>query len=385
MPLIHPLAIYIHWPFCQSKCPYCDFNSHVAASIDHAAWREAYRKELAYYAALLPDRRITSVFFGGGTPSLMEPQTADAVLQEVARHWPVAENVEITLEANPTSVEAEKFAAFREAGVNRLSLGVQSLRDEALKFLGRAHDAGQALRAIDLAAKYFSRYSFDLIYARHDQTPELWEKELREALTLANGHLSLYQLTIESNTAFHTLAARGEKLTAAADPAAVMYEQTQAILAEAQMPAYEISNHARPGMESRHNLTYWLYDDYIGIGPGAHGRYVANDERAATETHRVPDVWLKQVAAQGEGLRSSTILDPDTAKREALMMGLRLAQGISEKSWQKKFGAPLAAFLSLEKHARLVSEGYLVNTNEGLCATAAGRQRLNAILKYLAA
>ncbi len=377
------LAIYIHWPFCQSKCPYCDFNSHVAASIDHNTWREAYKQELAYYKTLLPERKITSIFFGGGTPSLMEPQTTELILQEIARHWPVADDVEITLEANPTSVEADKFSGFKQAGVNRLSLGVQSLRDEALKFLGRAHDTGQARRAIDLAAKYFPRFSFDLIYARRDQTPELWEQELREALALTNGHLSAYQLTIEPNTAFHTLAGRGENLTAPPEQSAIMYEQTQAILREVGMPGYEISNYSRPGDESRHNLTYWRYDDYIGIGPGAHGRYVADGTRSATETHRAPEVWLKHVREQGHGLRVSTPIDNETAKREALMMGLRLAEGIAHADWQAKFAQPISAFLALEKRAQLETEGYLADDGKYLMATEAGRQRLNAVLGYL--
>ena len=305
------------------------------------------------------------------------------VLNEIARHWPLEDDLEITLEANPTSAEAEKFANFRKAGINRLSLGVQSLRDEALKFLGRAHDAGQAQKAIDLAAHHFPRFSFDLIYARRDQTPELWEQELREALSLTNGHLSAYQLTIEPNTAFHTLAGRGEKLTAPDDQAALMYEQTQAIMNEVGLPAYEISNHAKPDAESRHNLTYWTYDDYIGIGPGAHGRYRVNGERLATEDHRSPDVWLRHVSEHGHGLRTATPVDDATAKREALMMGLRLIKGISHENWQNKFGAPLNAFLLPEKITRLEGEGYIVNTNEALRATQTGLQRLNAVLSYL--
>jgi len=305
------------------------------------------------------------------------------ILQEIRHHWPVANDVEITLEANPTSVEADKFAGFRDAGVNRLSLGVQSLRDEALKFLGRAHDTGQARRAIDLAAKYFPRFSFDLIYARRDQTPALWEQELREALALTNGHLSAYQLTIEPNTAFHTLAGRGENLTAPPEESAVMYEQTQAILAEVGMPAYEISNHARPGDESRHNLTYWRYLDYIGIGPGAHGRFVAGHERLATETHRAPEVWLRYVGEQGHGLRVSAPIDDETAKREALMMGLRLAEGLSHADWQAKFDTPLSDFLPKEKHAHLAAEGYVADDGTKFFATESGRQRLNAVLGYL--
>ncbi len=381
--MMQNLAIYIHWPFCRSKCPYCDFNSHVASTIDHAAWREAYVKELEHYARLLPERRITSVFFGGGTPSLMEPATVEIILQTIARLWPMAGDIEITLEANPTSVEAEKFAAFRKAGVNRLSLGVQSLRDDALKFLGRGHDAGQAKEAIELAAKHFPRFSFDLIYARQGQTPETWETELREALKLANGHISLYQLTIEPNTQFYTLANRGEKLTAPDEQAALMFELTQNILQDAGMPAYEISNHAKADAASRHNLTYWHYEDYIGIGPGAHGRYRLAGRRFATEDHRAPDVWLKHVREEGHGLRVCDVIDGVTAQREALMMGLRLTEGIAHTDWDKKFGAALDNFLAPEKIARLTGDGYLVNTENALQATAAGLQRLNAVLEYL--
>ncbi len=381
--MTHNLAIYVHWPFCQSKCPYCDFNSHVAQSIDHGAWRETYQTELAHYAKLLPDHRISSIFFGGGTPSLMEAQTVETVLQSIRKHWPLANDIEITLEANPTSVEAQKFADFYAAGINRLSLGVQSLRDDALTFLGRAHDAGQARKAIDLAALYFPRFSFDLIYARQNQTPDDWQKELGEALQLAQGHLSLYQLTIEPNTQFYTLANRGEKLTAPDDQAAIMYEMTQNVLRGAGLSAYEISNYAKPGQESRHNLSYWHYDNYIGIGPGAHGRHQLNGNRFATDNHRAPDVWMKQVREQGSGLRQNERLDSSTQKREALMMGLRLNAGIAHESWQKKFGASLANFLPPRKITRLMDEGYLTNDADTLKATAAGLQRLNAVLGYL--
>lgn len=377
------LAVYIHWPFCQSKCPYCDFNSHVAASIDHGTWRQAYTNELAYYAEALPEREVTSVFFGGGTPSLMEPATVELVLQNIAKHWKVSADVEITLEANPGSVEAQKFADFRKAGINRLSLGIQSLRDDALQFLGRKHDVDQAKRALALAAMHFPRYSFDLIYARHKQSLSDWEKELREALTLAKNHLSLYQLTIEPNTQFYTLSNRGEKLTAPDAEAANMFELTQQILSEAGMPAYEISNHAKPGFESRHNLTYWHYDDYIGIGPGAHGRYQKSDKRIATEDHKAPDVWLKHVAEKNHGLRVCDEVDQTTAMREALMMNLRLTEGIDLQNWRKKFGQSLLEFLPADKIARLHKEGYVTESMEKLQATAAGLQRLNAVLGYL--
>jgi oxygen-independent coproporphyrinogen-3 oxidase len=379
-----PLAVYIHWPFCRSKCPYCDFNSHVAVSINHDVWRQAYRRELEYYAALLPNRRITSVFFGGGTPSLMEPATVTQILNDIARLWSMDANVEITLEANPTSVEADKFAGFRTAGVNRLSLGVQALNIADLKFLGREHNVDEARTAIELARKYFPRYSFDLIYARHGQSLSAWEAELREALTMANGHMSLYQLTIEPNTQFYTLSQRGEPLTAPEDTAAEMFALTQHIMADAGMPAYEISNHARTGQESRHNLTYWQYDDYIGIGPGAHGRVIMNEKRRATEDHRAPDVWLRHIDEAGHGTRVSDIVDTETAMREALMMGLRLNKGISAIKWQTKFGTDLISqFIPQTKIQRLRDEKYVGDDNSNLMLTDAGRQRLNAVLRYL--
>ncbi len=378
-----PLAIYIHWPFCQSKCPYCDFNSFVANGIDHAAWRAGYVRELQYYQSLLPDRHITSVFFGGGTPSLMEPGTVALVLDTIAKLWPVDANVEITLEANPGSSEAEKFAGFRKAGVNRLSLGVQALNDADLQFLGRKHSVAEARHAIDLAQQNFPRFSFDLIYARQHQSPAAWETELREALALADGHLSLYQLTIEPNTAFFTRSARGEMLIAAENPAVEMYELTQRIMQEAGRPAYEISNHACVGQESRHNLTYWFYEDYIGIGPGAHGRYRSDQKRCATDNHRSPDVWLRQVGGQGNGLRHTEELTLDSAMREALMMGLRLVRGIDVQNWQDRFGTALDDFLPPEKLQRLIDENYIRTSPTVLQATSSGLQRLNALLSYL--
>ncbi|MDE2029508.1 MAG: coproporphyrinogen III oxidase [Alphaproteobacteria bacterium] len=376
------LAIYIHWPFCVSKCPYCDFNSHVADAVDHDAWRGAYVRELEHYAKALPARRVTSVFFGGGTPSLMEARTAEVILQNIARLWSVDDDAEITLEANPSSAEAGKFADFRAAGVNRLSLGVQSLREDALKFLGRAHDADEAKCAIALAAKTFPRFSFDLIYARQGQTPDMWCEELREALQMAGDHLSLYQLTIEPHTQFDTRARRGEFLTAKDDYAVSMFEATQEMMDAAAMPAYEISNHARAGHESRHNLTYWHYGDYIGIGPGAHGRY-RNGARMAAENHRAPDIWLQETMKQGRGVKQAAEIDDKTAMREALMMGLRLTAGIAHEEWNEKFDMPLVQFLPSEKAARLVGEGYLAQDDTRLRATRAGLQRLNAVLGYL--
>jgi oxygen-independent coproporphyrinogen-3 oxidase len=377
------LAIYVHWPFCVSKCPYCDFNSHVGDTHAQEKWRQAYRRELEYYAALLPSRTITSIFFGGGTPSLMEARTVESILQNIARLWRIDTNAEITLEANPSSTEAAKFADFRKAGVNRLSLGVQSLNEDALKFLGRAHDAAEAKNAITLVAKHFQRFSFDLIYARQTQTPDAWRAELNEALALAADHLSLYQLTIEPHTQFHTRTRRGETLTAPDDHAVAMYEMTQDIMSGAGLPAYEISNHARAGQQSRHNLTYWHYEDYIGIGPGAHGRVEYAGSRHATEAHRAPDIWLTETAANGHGIKTDALIDTSTAMDEALMMGLRLTGGIDTQKWQKKFLTSLYAFLPADRLSRLISVGYIAQNETTLRATRTGLQRLNGVLSYL--
>ena len=400
-----PLALYIHWPFCLSKCPYCDFNSHVRDKIDQPTFRAALLRELDHYAALLPDRRISSIFFGGGTPSLMEPATAAALIERTRQHWstpsprhprasgdPVSfppaptslPDIEITLEANPTSVEAKNFAALAAAGVNRVSLGVQSFDAAALKFLGRQHNGAQALDAIAAAAKYFPRFSFDLIYAYAGQTPQQWEQTLRAALPYARGHMSLYQLTIEANTAFHTRAARGEKLTAASDPAADMFIMTQEIMRAAGLPAYETSNHAAPGQESRHNLTYWHYGDFIGIGPGAHGRYIGADgKRYASVARKTPEAWAAQVAEIGHGVQDLTIIDTATAQQEAVLMGLRLTTGIKRQDWQEKFGVDIAAFLPPEKLQRLQDENLLRLTATYLTPTPDGAARLNALLRYL--
>jgi len=377
------LALYVHWPYCISKCPYCDFNSHVGDTTDQDKWRKAYQRELEHYAALLPTRTVTSIFFGGGTPSLMEARTVESVVQNISRLWRVDADVEITLEANPSSVEAGKFSDFRKEGVNRLSLGVQSLDTEALKFLGRAHNAEEARRAIHIAANTFPRFSFDLIYARQNQTVEMWRAELQEALMLAGDHLSLYQLTIEPHTQFDTRTRRGEILTASDDHAVTMFETTQEIMDAAGLPAYEISNHARPGQESRHNLTYWHYEDYIGIGPGAHGRYHDGAARHATENHRAPDIWLQQTGIEGHGLKRSDKIEADTARREAIMMGLRLTQGIDKDKWREKFITTLSDFLPADRLTRLIQENYVTENETTLRATRAGLQRLNAVLGYL--
>lgn len=372
------LAIYIHWPYCVSKCPYCDFNSgRMLKEIDETQWAEAYLNEIKHYAKLLPDCEIGSIYFGGGTPSLMSVKLVETILQSIYAHWRVSQKAEITLEANPSSAEAEKFAGFRAAGVNRLSLGVQSLSENALEFLGRAHNAAEAKTAIELAAKHFPRYSFDLIYARKDQTPEQWDAELREALAFGAKHMSLYQLSIEPNTQFYKLAAQGNMLVSSEEAATEMYENTLEIMRDAGLPQYEISNFATKGEESRHNLTYWHYEDYIGIGVGAHGRVVINGKRVATENVRETNAWLKQATVD------SYEIDNSTAQREALMMGLRLAEGVNLEKWQKKFGNSIYDFIIKTKTTRLKKEGLLAEKDKYLYATAAGLQRLNAILRYL--
>ena len=381
-----PLAIYIHWPFCLSKCPYCDFNSHVRTTLDQELYQRTLLRELDYYAALLPQRRITAVFFGGGTPSLMAPATVAALIARVRSHWPLATDIEITLEANPTSVEAENFAVLAAAGVNRLSLGVQSFDDNTLHFLGRQHSGAQAQQAIATAAHYFPRYSFDLIYAYAGQTVDAWAQSLRAALPFARGHISLYQLTIEANTVFQSRTDRGERLIAAADPAADMFHLTQDLLRDAGLPAYEISNHAAPGHESRHNLTYWQYNDFIGIGPGAHGRFVDSQaQRQATVAHKGPETWARQVTSVGHGIQAQTLVTRMDAQQEALMMGLRLYQGISYASWRAKFDNDLLAYLDPAKVRRLQDEKLIQLTPTTLAPTPEGAARLNAVLRYLIA
>lgn len=378
-------GIYVHWPFCVSKCPYCDFNSHVRERVDHAVWSDALTAELRHYAAMMPDRTVSSIFFGGGTPSLMEPATVQAVIDQVQKSWRIANDIEITLEANPTSVEAGKFQDFRLAGVNRVSIGVQSLDDAELKFLGRAHDSGQARTAIDLAGKLFDRYSFDLIYARPKQTLQGWEAELRAALVMAGGHLSLYQLTIEKGTAFHTMHARGDFDIPESDQAADFYELTQAIMGNAGMPAYEISNHAAPGQESRHNLVYWCYSDYVGVGPGAHGRLTVNGEKRATRAHSAPERWLERVHMAGHGAHPHEVLDREQRSTESLLMGLRLAEGVALAAIAEEAGKPWDQVISPRKLQALGAEGLLVLTEDRLRPTLAGMQRLNSILSYLLA
>lgn len=372
-------GIYIHWPFCESKCPYCDFNSHVAEGVEHAAWADAYARELARYAQESAGRTVTSVFFGGGTPTLMKADTVARVLDAIARHWTLASDIEITAEANPSSAEIALFRDFKAAGVNRLSLGVQSLEPAALAFLGRRHDVAAALRAIDESQEVFARTSFDLIYARPDQTPAGWEAELARALSLAGEHLSVYQLTIEPGTEFR----RRRVMPAEGDLAATLYEITQSMLGAAGLPAYEISNHARPGAECRHNLLYWRGEDYLGIGPGAHGRLSHGRETEAIEEIRAPAAWLDAVRTAGSGTRVRAPLTRAERIEELLLMGLRTAEGISAGRFETQTGEWLDDLLARDRVQALVDEELLVRDTNGLRATPAGLQRLNAVIEYL--
>jgi putative oxygen-independent coproporphyrinogen III oxidase len=363
-----PLALYIHWPFCVSKCPYCDFNSHVRPSIDQAQWREALLSDLAFEAASFPGPKLGSIFFGGGTPSLMEPGTVAALIEAADAHWGFSPGVEITLEANPSSVEAARFADLASAGVNRVSLGLQALDDGALAFLGRAHDVAEGLAALETAQRHFRRVSFDLIYARPEQDEAAWEAELRRALSFGTGHLSLYQLTIEPGTRFAALAAKGELPLAGNEEAAALYELTQALAEAAGLPAYEISNHARAGEESRHNLAYWRYQPYLGIGPGAHGR--RGD--LATIRHKKPENWLSALARNGHGIAEESPLSPAERETEALLMGLRLKDGLAIEPFQARLN--LAAVGQLERQG-------LLRTGDGrLRVSAPGMLLLDAIL-----
>jgi oxygen-independent coproporphyrinogen-3 oxidase len=377
-----PLAVYIHWPFCRSKCPYCDFNSHVREGVDAMRWTQALLCDLERQAELTARRTVGSVFFGGGTPSLMPPETLAALLDGVRSHWTVMPDVEITLEANPNSAEAERFRAFAAAGVNRLSLGVQALDPAALRLLGRAHDREEAITAIEHAREIFPRFSFDLIYARPGQSVAAWQRELDDALTLAGEHLSLYQLTIEPGTAFATLARRGKLVMPEEDRTAALFEMTQERLAAAGLPAYEISNHARPGAECRHNLAYWRYQDYIGVGPGAHGRLSRAGTRFATRQHRLPEKWLAAVETEGSGIEEITPIDRETAVEEMLMMGLRLVEGVSRPTLERAAGDD-AETLFGSNLAPLIEGGFLTLDADRLAATSAGRQRLNAVLGAL--
>lgn len=376
-------GIYVHWPFCLAKCPYCDFNSHVRhQKPDEPRFAKAIAAELAHIAPRTEARQVTSIFFGGGTPSLMQPQTVQHVLDEIVRHWPIADGAEITLEANPTSVEAERFRGYRAAGVNRVSLGVQALDDASLRSLGRLHSAQEALAAVKVARENFPRISFDLIYARPQQRPEEWRSELQEALTYAPEHLSLYQLTIEPDTAFAALHRAGKLITPDAESARALWDVTQELCAAQNMPAYEISNHARPGGECRHNLVYWRYQEYVGVGPGAHGRVGEDGARFATATEKHPERWLGLVEAQGHGFVTDEALTRAEQADELLVMGLRLAEGIDVARFERLSGHTLNA----DRIALLEREGLVERGGETqLRVTHAGFPLLDAIVADLAA
>jgi oxygen-independent coproporphyrinogen-3 oxidase len=382
-PSTQAFGVYVHWPFCLSKCPYCDFNSHVRhGGIDQSRYLQAYLREIESMAARTPGRTVSTIFFGGGTPSLMQPETVAAILDGIGRHWSVAPDVEVTLEANPTSVEAERFRGFRTAGVNRVSLGVQALDDASLKDLGRLHTAEEALKAVTIARSVFDRYSFDLIYARPGQTPDAWAQELRRAIAEAAEHLSLYQLTIEADTPFFALHKSGKLITPNDDIARELYDMTQEICDAAGLSAYEISNHSRTGAESRHNLVYWRGDEYAGIGPGAHGRIEQDGRRYATATEKRPESWLMRVDALGHGLVVDEVLTREERADEYLLMGLRLAEGIDPQRYEMLSGRPL----DKKRIAILLAEGAVETTASGrLRVTQAAFPILDAVVADLAA
>jgi putative oxygen-independent coproporphyrinogen III oxidase len=383
LPAQNPFGVYIHWPFCLSKCPYCDFNSHVRhAAIDEARFVRAFATEIATTAARVPGRTVSTIFFGGGTPSLMAPTTVGAVLYAVAKHWTISPDAEVTLEANPTSVEATRFRGYRAAGINRVSLGVQALDDASLAALGRLHTAQEALDAVAIARRAFERYSFDLIYARPGQTPEGWRAELRRAIAEAAEHLSLYQLTIEPDTPFANLYRAGKLAIPDEDTARELYDATQEVCAAAGLPAYEISNHARKGAECRHNLVYWRYHDYAGIGPGAHGRLSRDGCRYATATEKHPETWITKVEASGHGLVEDEALTSEQQGDEFLVMGLRLAEGIDPERFERISGRQLNA----GRIASLAGDGFVETTPDGrLRVTCAGFPVLDAVVADLAA
>ena len=377
-------GVYVHWPFCLSKCPYCDFNSHVRqAPVDEARYLSAFRAELAHRARIAPRRTVSSVFFGGGTPSLMKPSTVGAIMEAIAGHWPIAIDAEVTLEANPTSVEAERFRGYRAAGVNRVSLGVQAMNDVDLKALGRLHTAAEAMAAVGVAASIFDRYSFDLIYARPFQSPAAWKAELNDAIDRAAEHLSLYQLTIEADTMFEKLHRAGKLKVPDPDAARALWDVTQEVTTARGLPAYEISNHARPGAESRHNLIYWRYGEYAGVGPGAHGRMrTGAGQRRAHSTERHPEMWLTIVEGEGHGLISDDPLTREEQGDEFLLMGLRLTEGIDPRRFTELSGR------NIDPHRieELVEQGMVARTRDGrLHVTSEGFPVLDMVVADLAA
>ncbi|MEH6496063.1 MAG: radical SAM family heme chaperone HemW [Pseudomonas marincola] len=377
-------GIYFHWPFCRKKCPYCDFNSHVRNHVDQEEWVKALLAELAYFAERTPKKTVTSIFFGGGTPSLMLPKTVAALIDGVSQHFPVANDIEISLEANPTSAEGESFEGYRSAGVNRLSMGVQSLQDDALQFLGREHSVSEAKSTIELARGIFPNISFDLIYALPKQTLAEWEADLTEALQLAGDHLSLYQLTIEPNTGFAGAVRRGEFNMLGDELAEDMFDLTQSVTAAAGLPAYEISNHARPGFECRHNLTYWRYGSYIGVGPGAHGRVNMGGVRHACQQFKKPERWLDQALLSGHGSEiESPVSSATELAEEQLLMGLRLREGVWFENFEKTVGQPFSEIVPKDNLDRLIDAGFLATDATHIWTTDKGRFVLNSLLAEL--
>ncbi|MBT5187395.1 MAG: coproporphyrinogen III oxidase [Kordiimonadaceae bacterium] len=375
---LQPISVYVHWPFCLSKCPYCDFNSHVRENTNDVEMTTALLKEVDHYAAMVGERQLKSIFFGGGTPSLMPASTVEAVINRLSGYFNVSSDIEITLEANPTSVEAGKFSDFSAAGVNRVSLGIQALNDADLKALGREHSVKEAKQAIVLSQKYFTRSNFDLIYARMGQVTSDWEKELKEAFKMANGHLSLYQLTIEKGTPFYGRYNKGDLIIPNEDQSAELYDLTNNICADYNYPAYEISNYAKVGEESRHNLTYWKYDDYIGVGAGAHGRITIGNKTFATEQNKKPETWLKAVEKNGHATKHKDLLNQQMMSEEMIMMGLRLTDGIDHNQFKRRIGADIKEFIAKDRLEHLISQGFL--TVDPLQLTAKGRPLLNQIL-----
>lgn len=376
-----PVSIYVHWPFCLAKCPYCDFNSHVRDTIDEVGMSASLQSELRYFAEMVGKRPLKSIFFGGGTPSLMSADTVGKIIDLSLSKFDASDDIEITIEANPTSVEAAKFDDFATAGINRVSLGIQALNDADLKKLGREHSMREALNAIELSQKYFKRSNFDLIYTRMGQSIADWEQELCDAIKIANGHLSLYQLTMEKGTPFYGQWRKGALVLPDEDTAAEMYELTRDICAVAGYELYEISNYARPGEESRHNLTYWNYNDYIGIGAGAHGRITINGQTFATEQNKKPETWLHKVARDGHATKIKSKLDQQTMAEEMIMMGLRLATGIKAQDFELRIGASFERFINSDQVAMLISQGYVSEDfPDRLQLTVSGRSLLNQIL-----
>ena len=377
------VAIYVHWPFCLSLCPYCDFNSHVRENINYMHWQSSLIKELKHYAKFTGKRIVKSIFFGGGTPSLMPPSIVDKIINEIEKLFYIDKNIEITLEANPTSAESYKFKEFSRAGINRVSLGVQALNDDALNFLGRNHSLLEAEKAIDIIGSTFARYSFDLIYNRPNQSIDMCVSELQKAIKMAKNHLSVYQLTIEPGTPFYLLLARGALKLPDEGTSASLYEITQEVLSDVGMDAYEISNHASYGEACRHNLVYWQYGDYIGIGPGAHGRITINGAIYATRQHRAPEIWLSRVEENGHATQTHQALDTNSIINEMIMMGLRVTEGIDEQNFLNRTGIKLKNAINGEVSKRLQEGGFIIHDSNKLLATFSGRQRLDSVISSL--